>query len=205
MSHPRRHRTRNLTVAATLLALAVPAIPASAQPIQDPLLENLIGEWVLEGTIGGEQTTHDVAFEWVLQHQYVQMHEIAREKDAAGRPAYEALVTIGWDEPSQRYACLWLDSTGGGGLVPEGLGYAAPSGDSIPFQFRFPDGSPFHTTFVYHRGSDTWEWQMDGENEDGTLQPFARVTLSRKGGSSFNTHRRHTTPRDSRGPSAHPR
>jgi hypothetical protein len=171
---------RDLAAAAILTALAVPMLAASAQPLQDPLVQHLIGEWVLEGTIGGERTTHDVVAEWVLERQYVQLHEIARETDAAGRPAYEALVTIGWDEPSQRYACLWLDSTGGGGLVPGAIGYGAASGDSIPFLFHFPDGSVFHNTFLYHRDSDTWEWHLDGEGDDGTLQPFARVTLSRR-------------------------
>lgn len=182
MSHYHTNRMKNLTAAAILTALAVPALPASAQPLQDPLIGRLIGEWVLEGTIGGQQTTHDVVAAWMLGKQYVQLHEVARETDAAGRPAYEAIVTIGWDETSQRYACLWLDSTGGGGLVPTAIGYAVPSGDSIPFLFHFPDGSLFHNTFAYQRNSDTWEWHLDGEADDGTLRPFARVTLTRKVG-----------------------
>lgn len=180
MSTDHLHRGPSIARAALLAALTMPAVPASAQPLQDPLIEHMIGDWVLEGTIAGEQVTHDVTFEWMLERQYVRFHEIAREKDEVGRPAYEAIVFIGWDAPSERYACLWLDSTGGGGLVPEALGYATPSGDSIPFHFRFPDGSPFHTTFVYERDTDTWEWHLDGEDEDGARQPFARVTLSRK-------------------------
>jgi len=156
-------------------------VPATAQTsgLQDPLLDRLIGEWVLEGTIAGEQTTHDVVFEWVLEHQYVQFHEVARERDPSGAPAYEAIVFIGWDSASERYACLWLDSTGGDGLSANAIGYGAPSGDSIPFVFRFPDGSLFHNTFAYDRATDTWQWSLDGEQE-GELQPFARVTLTRK-------------------------
>jgi hypothetical protein len=167
-----------------LLAIALASVPparAQTTGLQDPLLDHLIGDWVLHGTIGGATTTHDVTFEWILEHQYVRFHEVARERDAAGRPAYEASVTIGWDEPSQRYACLWLDSTGGSGLTAGGIGYGTARGDSIPFFFRFPDGSPFHTTFVYHASTDTWEWHMDGE-ENGVRRPFARVTLERKGG-----------------------
>jgi hypothetical protein len=164
-----------------LVALLLPVIPTSAQTtgLQDPLLDRMIGEWVLEGTIAGDQVTHDVVFEWVLGHQYVRFHEVARETDAAGRPAYEAIVFIGWDTPTNRYACLWLDSTGGEGLTGEGIGHGVAAGDSIPFYFVFPDGSPFHTTFAYDRSTDTWEWHMDGE-ENGIRRPFARVTLSRK-------------------------
>ncbi len=168
-----------------LAALVLTALPASAQTsgLQDPLLDRMIGEWVLEGTIAGERTTHDVVFEWVLGHHYVRFHEVSREKDAAGRPAYEAIVFIGWDEPSGRYACLWLDSTGGGGLtaVAAGaIGYGAAGGDSIPFVFRDPDGGAIHNTFRYDRSTDTWEWRIDNQEEDGTREPFARVTLSRR-------------------------
>jgi hypothetical protein len=169
----------SLYVLATLLLTAVHTA-GQTTGLQDPLLDRMIGEWVLEGTIAGDSTTHDVVFEWVLDHYYVRFHEVARETDSAtGKAAYEAIVFIGWDEPSQRYACLWLDSTGGEGLSAQAIGYGQASGDSIPFLFHFPDGSPFHTTFVYDRSSDTWQWHLDGE-ENGMRRPFARVTLSRK-------------------------
>ena len=164
-----------------LAALALIALPLSAQTsgLRDPLLDRLIGDWLLEGTIGGDQVTHAVTFEWVLGHHYVRFHEVARERDSTGAPAYEAIVFIGWDQSSERYACLWLDSTGGEGLSAPAIGHAVASGDTIPFVFHFPDGSPFYTTFSYGRSTDTWNWSMDVEG-GGTRQPFARVTLSRK-------------------------
>ena len=170
--------TRTARIFALLLLAALPA-SAQSQPTQDPLLDRLIGHWVLRGTIGGSETTHDVTFEWVLGHQYVRLHEVSREKDQKGQPAYEAMVFIGRDEPSGRYACLWLDSTGGGGLSARAIGYADRAGDELAFLFKIADGSSFHTTFKYSKIADTWQWVMDGE-EGGKLQPFARVTLTRK-------------------------
>jgi hypothetical protein len=169
----------SLGVLATIVVLALPA-SAQTTGLQDPLLDRLIGEWVMEGMIAGDQITHDLVFEWVLAHNYVRFHEVARERDSTGAPAYESIVFIGWDEPSGRYACLWLDVTGGGGLTAGGIGHAEPSIDTLAFLFHFPDGSPWHTTFAYDRNTDTWNWLMQGE-EDGALRsPFARVTLSRK-------------------------
>jgi hypothetical protein len=54
-------------------AVVLTTVPATAQTsgLQDPLLDRLIGDWVLEGTIAGEHTTHDVVFEWVLEHQFL--------------------------------------------------------------------------------------------------------------------------------------
>jgi hypothetical protein len=146
---------------------------------QDPLLGHLIGKWILRGTIDGKETTHDVVAEWVLDHEYVRLHEVSREKDARGQAAYEAIVFIGWDESSSQYACLWLDSTAGGGLTDPTIGHAKRSGDEIAFLFKTKGGSVFHTTFVYSTSTDTWQWLMDGE-ESGKLQPFARVRLTKK-------------------------
>ena len=51
------------------------------------IMDHLVGRWVLSGTIAGKKTTHQVSAKWVLNHGYVQLHEISREKAAGGRPA----------------------------------------------------------------------------------------------------------------------
>ncbi len=60
-----------------------------------------------------------------------------------------------------------------------GIGRGAASGDSIPFLFRYTATTSFHTTFVYDRARDSWQWHMDNDSA-GVLQPFARVTLTRR-------------------------
>ncbi len=155
------------------------AFPAQAQEpgFRDGLLDRLAGNWLMQGTIGGDEVNHDVVAEWVLDHQYMRFHEVAREMDDRGEPAYEAIVFIGWDEPSRRYVCLWLDSTGGGGLNGD-LGYAQRGGDEIAWVFG-ASGGQIHNTFSYSRNNDTWRWAIDNV-EAGKLTPFARVTLTRQ-------------------------
>jgi len=164
-----------------IVSIVLVSFPASAQEstFQDPLLHHLIGKWVLPGTIAGRERTHDIIAEWVLGHQYVQLREVSREKNAKGQAHYEAIVFIGWDKSSSQYACLWLDLTGGGGLSAQAIGHAKRSGDEIAFLFRGQDGSIFHTTFAYSRGTDSWQWLMDDEG-GGKIQPFARVRLTKK-------------------------
>jgi hypothetical protein len=165
-----------------ILALLILTTVAAAAPppaFEDALLDRMTGTWVLRGTIAGKQTTHDLVCEWVLGHQYVRIREISREKGAGGQPEYEAIVFIGWDEKAGRYACLWLDSTGGGGLAAQAIGQGQRKGDEIAFLFKGADGSIFHTTFVYAKDTDTWQWLMDGE-ANGKLEPFARVRLTKK-------------------------
>ena len=143
----------------------------------DPLLERFIGRWVLSGTIAGKKTTHDVSAEWVLNHGYVRLHEVAREKDAAGAPAYEAIVFISRDPGSGDYSVLWLDSTGSWGISAEAIGRAKAKTNSIPFVFKDPDGRvSFENTFSYDPAAGTWAWVMDNI-VDGKHKPFGRVTL----------------------------
>lgn len=165
---------------AIALAITVTRVAHAQQPtLSDPLLDRLVGRWTLTGTIDGQQTTHDVTAEWVLNHQYVHVHEVSREKDGNGQPQYQADVYIGWNADVRRYACVWLDVFGG--IAPASLAEAPPTGDSIAFVFHHGPTAAFHNTFVYDRRADSWAWRMDNE-ADGKLDPFARVTLTRAKG-----------------------
>ncbi|MFY9745471.1 MAG: hypothetical protein WA891_06295 [Acidobacteriaceae bacterium] len=167
----------SLTILASILLAWTSA--SAQQPIHpDPLLDHMTGHWILQGTIAGREVTHDIDSDWVLNQEYVRIHETSREKNAQGQPVYEAIVFIERDDRTREYKCEWLDSTAGGGLsgpIAEGK----RSGDAILFVFPSEDGSGTHTTFVWSRNTDTWQWVMDNE-EGGKLTPFARVQLSRK-------------------------
>lgn len=161
-----------------LIALAALSTSAQQPPRQDPLLDHMTGNWILQGTVTGTETTHDVDADWVLRHEYVRIHETSREKNAQGQPLYEAIVFIGWDTASSQYTCLWLDTTGGNGLSRDAIGHGKRNGDEISFFFESKDGN-FHTTFAYYKSDDTWRWIMDNDMS-GKLSPFARLKLARK-------------------------
>ena len=167
-----------LAVAAGCAALLAGDAKAQQATLVDPLLDHMAGHWVLEGTIAGQKTTHDVEAEWVLAHQYLRLREVAREKDQRGRPAYEAEIYVGWDEKAKEYVCVWLDVWGGASA--ETIGRATRRGSLLPFVFRDKDGAEaFHTTFAYDEKADAWDWRLDNV-EKGTEKPFARVKLTRR-------------------------
>jgi hypothetical protein len=179
----------NLAIFALLFAASLSA-PAQEPTHKDPLLDRLTGSWILQGTIAGHETTHDIESEWVLNHEYLRFHETSREKNAQGQPAYEAIVFIEWDKSSNQYQCLWLDSTAGGGLSAP-IAHGKRGIDEITFLFRDKDkddkdkdkdkdkDSGVQTTFAYNKGADTWSWLIDNESA-GKLTSFARVKLTRK-------------------------
>jgi hypothetical protein len=163
---------------AAVLLLAAVQLPAQALPA-DSLFDRLIGHWVLRGTIARQPTVHDVTITWMLGREYVQMHEVSRERAANGTSAYEAVVLFGRDPRSGEYACLWMDNTASAAFDPQGTGRGRVAGDSIPFVFHYTPTDGFHTTFVYSRGNDSWQWHMDNDSS-GVRRPFARATLTRQ-------------------------
>lgn len=142
------------------------------------LLNHLTGTWILRGTIAGKPTSHDVQAAWVLNHEYLQIHETSREKNAAGGAAYEAIIYIGWDTKAGQYDCLWLDSTSGDGLSSGVIARANQAGDSIPFIFQLSASDQIRTTFTYSKASDSWQWLIDDVVKD-RIQRFADVKLAR--------------------------
>lgn len=155
------------------LVFAVPCLAAD----KDPFLDHFTGHWILTGTIDGQQTTHDIDAEWILQNTYLQFHEISREKDAAGKPRYEAEVLLAYDPVRKHYVCFWYDITGV--AAPDsGTGVALRQSDTLPFVFKYSAGE-FHTTMSYDAKLDRWSWAMD-MLQDGKLVPFARNVLSRR-------------------------
>ena len=163
-----------------ILLFIFPIAVKSQQSVQpDSLLNKLIGEWILEGTIEGKETIHDIDAKRVLNGQYIQLKEVSREKDEKGNPLYEALVYLCWQEAKQQYSCLWLDNTSNEGISNGVIGRAKQNGDKIELLFKFSDAIQFHTTFLYDKDTDTWQWMMDGD-ENGKLEPFARAKLTKK-------------------------
>ena len=159
---------------------SAPAVsaPASASPHAHEMLSNLVGRWVLTGTIAGQSVVHDVEGTWTLQNTYVRLDEVSREREADGRPSYEATIFVGWLEGPRHYTCIWLDNT----EVASGevTCTAADAPDAIPFQFRDAQGAlMIATTFTYHPADDSWDWRIDDVQGDHT-ETFATLTMRRQ-------------------------
>ena len=172
------------TLLAPATALVLLCSSASAQEVETPehevLLDRMVGEWVMTGPIAGEQVTHDVNAGWILGRRYVRLHELAREQDENGDPAYEAWIDIAWDPENAEYVVMWLDNTETTNFEEEGVGHGTPDGDRIPFVWRLADGSGIRNTFAYDRADDTWTWTIENVGGSGQSAPFASLLLRRK-------------------------
>lgn len=164
-----------------LAVLAIVAtVPAQAQvaPFRDPLVDKLVGRWVLQGTIAGRgEIVHDVIGQWVLGHQYLLLRETSRQlRPGTTSPVHEAHFYIGWDQPRGRYGAIRLDVSGDSS--PAVLGSAQPMINALPFVFTDDDGTVTRTTLTYERATRRWRWLTIRE-KDGQSTTDADLEMTR--------------------------
>jgi hypothetical protein len=145
------------------------------RPFHDELLDNLQGTWKVIGPIMGQQRELDVTAEWVLNHQFLVVHE-KDAKPIEGKLLYEVLIYVGYDNASDRYVAHWIDIYGG--RTSETLGYGRRNGNAITFVFEYPDG-PFHNTFTWNAGAKTWRFLLEQKDAAGKWTVFADQTATK--------------------------
>jgi len=165
---------RRLSAFAFLCLTAICVSAQVAPPWQDPLVDHLAGSWKVEGSVMGHDAHHSLQAEWVLNHQFLRMHEQTSATAPKSEHPYEAVWFLGYDTVSDRYVLHLMDVFGA--RFSETLGYGVREGNQIRFVFEYPDG-PFHTTYIWNPENGTWEWQMDQKRADGKWSAFADLKL----------------------------
>src|ERR1041385_9041823 len=98
-----------------LLFLACSLAAFAQQPShwRDDLADQLIGTWKLEGTVMGRAAHHTLMAQWVLGHQFLELHEQTAEGAPANESRYDAMWYLGYDDVSDRYVLHLMDVFGG--------------------------------------------------------------------------------------------
>jgi len=161
----------------TFLAASLAPLRAErGKPLNDPLLDKLVGDWNVERKFGNGRIAKNVVHvEWVLQHQFVELHY----KDVATPAAYEAIVLIGYDQPAKRYICHWTDNFGADNSA-DGLAPREEGANQIEFKFGTPDGE-LTNRFAFDPKSGAWTSTIR-QVEKGEWKLFCEDTFIRAAG-----------------------
>ncbi len=124
----------------------------------------------------GRAAHHEVTAEWVLNHQFLRIHENTSVSAPSSESRYEAIWFLGYDAVSERYVLHLMDVFGA--RYSETLGYGTRDGNAIRFVFEYPDG-PFHTTYRWSAEDDTWQWLLEQKDKAGKWTVFADLKLRR--------------------------
>lgn len=156
---------RSAALLAIMLVIVIVRAVAQPPPLQDPFLDNFVGDWRVErnmGKRGVKQTT--VHCEWVLSHQFIKFHY----GSADPKPEYEAFVFIGFDNSAKSYVCHWVDVFG---ATYSALGNGKLQGNSIEFRFLPKDGD-LTNKFTFDSQTKTWT-SLIRQTEKGQWVTFA--------------------------------
>ena len=159
---------------AVFFCAAIPLFSAPPPALKDPFLDNFVGDWIVARKMGsGRATETTVRGEWVLKHQFIQLHYGVAEKE----PEYEALVFIGFDDVAKTYVCHWVDVFGSH-FSGVGHGKLDPNLLGIEFRFDFKDG-PLTNKFVFDADAKSWT-SLIRQEENGQWKTFAEEKWTRK-------------------------
>jgi Protein of unknown function (DUF1579) len=161
-------------LAATLFVTTLALGQGPAQERHDSFLDSLVGDWRVERKMSkGRVQQTSVRCEWVLKHQFIQMHY--GSGDAA--PEYEAFVFVGFDDAAKKYVCHWVDVFG---ARYSALGYGQIDSNLLALEFRFePKDGELTNKFTFDPQTKTWT-SLIRQTEKGEWKTFAEEKWTKK-------------------------
>ena len=171
---------KRLLLGTFLLACVMTTSGAFAQAnpptFQDDLLNHLVGKWDATGTVHGRPSSQTFEVDWVLNHQFLRIHEKTVENVAGTNLPFEALLFIGYDKTNKRYILHSLSVWGGG--RPGEFVYGERSGNEVKFTDTF-QGRRGHSRLVWEPESRTWRYIAGLENDKGEFKTTVELKLTR--------------------------
>ena len=147
--------------------------PEPSQGLQDPLLDNFVGNWHIDRQFPNRTAENEAVVEWVIEHRYLRI--VMKDLNRPSR--YEAHVYITFEQEAERYAIHWMDVFAG--TMPESLGYGEKQGDSIVFTWQDADGT-LKNTFTWNPGAGTWTSKIEQTDPSGAWTTFCTDTYRKK-------------------------
>jgi hypothetical protein len=130
------------------------------------------GQWVMVGDVLGEPVKYRLVVSPVLAGSFTELHMT----DVQSPPQYEARVFIAHDKDSNQIIVHWLDTFGGKGSVPHGMGQV--TGNTIEFIIPYTEG-PFRDRLTYDTSTGKWKFTIESAQGPDQWKYFATYDIAR--------------------------
>jgi hypothetical protein len=146
--------------------------------LHDDLLDHLVGKWNVSAVVHGQKFSLDREAEWVLNHQYVRIHEKSREVVPWLKVPFERTIFIGYNHRTGRYVLHEVNVHGGDVLQePEGFAYASRAGNALTIDHKNGAEVVARARWTWNPDSATWRFQagrvVDGNEKDPHVDQVA--------------------------------
>lgn len=132
----------------------------STRRFYDDLLNNLVGKWDVSAIVHGQKFTLDREAEWVMDHQYLRIHEKSREVIPWLKVPFERTIFIGYNHQSKRYVVYELTVHGADGpFQPEGFSYGDRTGNELRMDLTKGSEVVITQRLTWEPESRSWHFQ----------------------------------------------
>jgi len=122
---------------------------------RDELLNNLVGKWDVTATVHETKFTLDLDAEWVLDHQYLEIHWKSHQVVPWLKIPFEEICFVGYNRLYKRYFVHEVSVHGGGGSY-EGFCYAYKTGNEIKFVMLPDSDKTMEQRFIWEPKTKSW-------------------------------------------------
>jgi hypothetical protein len=124
----------------------------------DELLDHLVGKWRVTGTAFGKPTKETLEAEWVIDHQYLHIHEKSEQNIPEIDGPFETEFFIGFNRNSKRYVVHEMNVCGT--AMCEGFYYATRTGNEIKIEKTSNSLPASIQRFVWEPSSASWHIEL---------------------------------------------
>jgi hypothetical protein len=137
----------------------------------DDLLDHFVGKWDVSATAFGQKFTLKREAEWVMEHQYLRIHEKSHAAIPWLKVPFERTIYVGYNHRSRRYVVHEMTVHGGDvPHEPEGFYYADRSGNELKMALTKGSEVVGSMRFVWEPATQSWRIQS-GQVIGGKEQP----------------------------------
>src|SRR5882724_341574 len=135
----------------------------------DDLLNNFVGKWTVSGIVLGAPFKNlKLEAQWIMNHQYLQIHEIGTDTIPWFKRPWEAMFLIGYNQNDKRY--VFYEFTIRGVAEPyEGFSYATRSGNQFKISSKMRSDEIIKQYFTWEPASKSWhlETRLEKAGKEG--------------------------------------
>ncbi len=142
----------------------------------DDLLNHFVGTWNVSGVVHGMQFQNlKLEATWVMNHQYLQIHEKGTDTVPFIKMPWEAMFIIGYNHNSSRYV-FYEFSVRGIDEPWEGFSYATRIGNKLKVSSKISSDEFINQYFIWEPASKSWHLEIRLEKAGKEGQPYLDLT-----------------------------
>ncbi len=161
-----------ITTLVTITSFAQNAEDTTDHRFHDDLLDHLVGKWDVNGIVHGMQFQHlSLEATWIMNHQYLQIHEKGTDTVPFIKMPWEAMFLIGYNHNSRRYVFYEL-SVRGVDEPYEGFSYASRSGNELKVSSKISSDEFIIQYFIWQPSSNSWHLESRIKKDGKEGEPY---------------------------------